>query len=172
MAEPDTTDDHLLGIYLHDHLAGSAGGVDLVRHIAKAHAGTPYEPQLKRLAADVEEDRSSLKQILDKLGLPDHHVHEAFAWVAARAARLKPNGQLVGRSPLSSLEELETFRIALEGKRAGWVTLRLLSENDDRLDKDQLDVLIARGIDQADRVEELRQQIAPHVFRTGSQQEV
>jgi hypothetical protein len=172
MPEPSTTDDNLLRVYLHDHLAGSAGGVDLARRIARVHEGTPYEAPLKRLASDVEEDRESLKQILDKLDLPDHHVHEAFAWVAAKAARLKPNGQIVGRSPLSSLEELETFRIALEGKRAGWVTLRLVADHDDRLDKDQLDTLIARGVDQADRAEDLRQQIAPRVFRTDAQHEV
>jgi hypothetical protein len=166
-----TTDDRLLRIYLHDHLAGAAGGVDLARRIADNHQDTPYAAALGRLADEVEQDRDGLQQVLKSLDMPDHHVHEAFAWMAEKVARLKPNGQLVGRSPLSSLVELETFRIALEGKRAGFTTLRLLADHDSRLDKALLDTLVARGQDEADRVEEIRRQVAATVFRTDTPQE-
>ena len=160
------TDDRLLSVYLHDHLAGAAGGVELVRRAAKEQRDTPVGPGLALLAKDVEQDQESLRSMLSDLGLPDHHVHEAFTWLAEKAMRLKPNGQLVGRSPLTSLIELETIRIALEGKRAGWVSLRLLAEHDARLDKNRLDELIARGVDQADRAEELRRTVASTVFLT------
>jgi hypothetical protein len=40
-----------------------------------------------------------------------------------KAARLKLNGHLLARSPLSSLEELEMLRLGVEGKAAGWRTL-------------------------------------------------
>ncbi|MDX6227075.1 MAG: hypothetical protein QOI76_465 [Frankiales bacterium] len=168
----NTTDDRLLSVYLHDHLAGSAGGVELANRVAKAHADTPIGPALSRLAREIEQDRDALRQVLSDLRMPEHHVHEGLTWLAEKAARLKPNGQLIGRSPLSSLIELETMRIALEGKRAGWDTLRLLADDDERLDPGRLEALIARTIDQADRVEELRQAIARTVFRVDSSQEV
>jgi hypothetical protein len=161
---PETTNDRLLGIYLHDHLAGAAGGVDLVKRAAKEQEGEPEGPGLARLVQDVEQDQSSLRQILSDLGMADHHAHEAFAWLLEKAGRLKPNGQLVGRSPLSSLVELETIRIALEGKLSGWVSLRLLADHDDRLDVGKLDELIVRGKDQCDRAEAMRRAVASRVF--------
>jgi hypothetical protein len=161
---PTTTNDRLLSVYLHDHLAGAAGGVELVRRAAKEQSDAPEGPGLHRLVQDVEEDQSSLRQILADLGMPDHHVHEAFTWLLEKAGRLKPNGQLTGRSPLSSLIELETIRIALEGKLSGWVSLRLLAEHDARLDVERLDVLITRGKDQCDRAEDLRRAVAARVF--------
>jgi hypothetical protein len=168
---PNSTDDRLLSVYLHDHLAGAAGGVELVRRAAKEQAGTPVGPGLARLVEDVEQDQASLRGVLSDLGMADHAVHETFTWLAEKASRLKPNGQLIGRSPLTSLIELETIRIALEGKRAGWVSLRILADQDTRLDRELLDRLIARGIDQADRAEELRRTVAATVFRTTEKQE-
>jgi hypothetical protein len=172
MSAPTATDDRLLRIYLHDHLAGAAGGVDLSRRIAENHKDTPWAAQLQRLAASVEQDKEGLKKILSSLDMPDHHVHEAFAWAAEKLGRLKPNGQLTGRSPLSSLIELETWRIALEGKRAGFTTLRILADHDERLDKQLLDDLIARGQAEADEVEEIRQQVAALVFDPKRQQQL
>jgi hypothetical protein len=163
-ASGTTLDDHLLGVYLHDHLAGAAGGVELVRHAAKEQADTPAGPVLAALAHEIERDRDSLRTILDDLGMTDFAVHEAATWLGEKVARLKPNGQLVGRSPLTSLIEIETLRIALVGKLAGWTTLRTLADDDPRLDADHLDRLIVRGIEQADIAEELRKSMASKVF--------
>jgi hypothetical protein len=43
--------------------------------------------------------------------------------IAERVGRLKSNGRIVRRSPLSSLLELEMLRLAVEGKAACWRTL-------------------------------------------------
>ena len=61
------------------------------------------------------------------LGLPVRHYKLSAAWAAEKAARLKLNGRLLSRSPLSSLEELEMLRLGVEGKAAGWRTLRALA---------------------------------------------
>jgi hypothetical protein len=169
---PNSTDDRLLSVYLHDHLAGAAGGVELLRRAAKEQRDTPVGPGLALLVVDVEEDQQALRDLLAQLGMADHHLHEAVTWLAEKASRLKPNGQLIGRSPLTSLVELETIRIALEGKRAGWASLRILAEQDSRLDASGLDRLIARAVDQADRAEALRRTVAATVFRTTDSQEV
>lgn len=77
------------------------------------------------------------------------------AWIAEKAGRLKLNGRLLTRSPLSRLVELEMLRLGVEGKAAGWRTLRFAADSDNRLDPDRLDELIARAGHQTDLLEEL-----------------
>jgi hypothetical protein len=86
------------------------------------------------------------------------------AWAGEKAGRLKPNGHLMSRSPLSSLEELEMLRLGVEGKAAGWRTLRVLAERDSRLDPARLDDLISRARRQADQLEDLRVNAADQVI--------
>ena len=159
-----TTDDHLLSVYLHDHLAGAAGGVSLAKHVAKAQRDEPAGPELAGLAREIEQDQVTLRSILRELGISDHAVHEKASVLAEKAAHHKPNGQLVGRSPLDSLVELEAMGMAIEGKRAGWVTLRILAESDSRLDVERLDRLVVRAISQAQLVESLRRAAAQSVL--------
>ena len=71
---------------------------------------------------------------MDALGIPVHAYKVYAAWIGEKAARLKLNGYLLARSPLSGLEELEMLRLGVEGKAAGWRTLRVLAETDTRLD--------------------------------------
>jgi hypothetical protein len=78
------------------------------------------------------------------------------AWMGEKAGRLKFNGRILSRSPVSDLEELEPPRLGVEGKAAGWRTLRILAGTDVRLDAERLDELISRASSQADQLEELR----------------
>lgn len=158
-SEPD-----LLGIYLNDHLAGATGGVELARRAAGAHRGSAISDALKRLAAEIVEDRAVLLGMMTALGVPVRHYKSYAAWAAEKVGRLKLNGQIRGRSPLSSVVELEALRLAVEGKAAGWRTLRELAEHDGRLDAGRLDGLLARARQQANTLEELRVGKAAEVF--------
>lgn len=164
MTTSSTTNEHLLTVYLHDHLAGAAGGVSLAKHAAKAQRDEPAGPELARLAEEIEEDRASLRSILRDLGISDHAAHEKASVLAEKVAHHKPNGQLVGRSPLDSLIELEAMAVAIEGKRAGWLSLRTVAASDPRLAVDRLDLLVARAIRQAETVESLRRAAAKSIF--------
>ncbi len=53
-------------------------------------------------------------ELMTTLGVPVRAYKTGAAWVGERAARLKLNGYLVTRSPLSSLEELEMLRLGVE----------------------------------------------------------
>jgi hypothetical protein len=154
----------LLGIYLNDHLAGATGGVALARRMACSHHDPAQRMTLQRLAADIAHDRRALLELMAVLGLPVRHYKLSAAWTAEKAARLKLNGGLLGRSPLSSLEELEMLRLGVEGKAAGWRTLRTLADTDIRLNRDSLDELMARARQQADLLEELRIRAAAHLI--------
>jgi hypothetical protein len=158
-ARPD-----LLGIYLNDHLAGATGGAELARRAASSASGTEAAGPLQRFAAEVTEDRQALLDMMAALGIPVRAYKIYFAWIGEKAGRLKLNGRLLTRSPLSGLEELEMLRLGVEGKAAGWRTLRALAERDGRLDAGRLDQLLVRARSQSGMLEELRLHAAEDVI--------
>ena len=147
-------DPALLGIYLNDHLAGSTTGLELFRRVAGAHRGTPAGVVLERLTREIEEDREELLRIMRTLGVPVRQYKVAAGWAMEKVGRLKLNGRLLSRSPLSSVVEFEALYLGVQGKGAGWRLLRAIE--DPRLDAAQLDRLVDRAAAQADALEELR----------------
>jgi hypothetical protein len=154
----------IVGIYLNDHLAGATAGTELARRMA-ASGHLPDPPgALPRLASEIAEDRAALLEMMAALGVPVRSYKVYAAWAGEKAGRLKPNGRLRARSPLSNLEELELLRLGVEGKAAGWRTLRVLADRDSRLAAGRLDDLIARARRQADLLEDLRVAAAARVI--------
>jgi len=160
----ELTNTSLLGIYLNDHLAGATAGVALIERTALTHEGTPAGPPLAKLAKEIAEDRESLLEMMAALDVGIARYKLAGAWVVERAGRLKLNGRLLSRSPLSSLVELEGMKLGVEGKAAGWRSLRTLAEDDSRLDVAGLDALIARAKAQSRTLEKLRVAAAVEAF--------
>jgi hypothetical protein len=158
----------LLGIYLNDHLAGATSGTELARRVASSGQEVADAELLRRLADDIGSDRQDLLAIMAALQIPVRWYKVGAAWIAEKAGRMKLNGRLITRSPLSSLEELELLRLGVEGKAAGWRTLREMARSDRRLDPARLDELIARARDQAGLLEELRVQAAASLVGTRS----
>ena len=152
----------LLGIYLNDHYAGATAGLALFRRAAGAQAGTPAGAELQRLAGEVAEDRAALRALLDRLGVPVQRSKVLSGWVLEKAARLKPNGRAVRRSPLSSLVELEALVLGVQGKGAGFAALRAADLPGQ--DPAELDRLIAQAERQAEALERLRRQVAAEVL--------
>jgi hypothetical protein len=155
-----------LGVYLNDHLAGATGGAELARRMA-APRRPPAQRALQGLAYEIAEDRAVLLEIMAALGIPVRGYKVYAGWIGEKAGRLKLNGHLLTRSPLSSLEELEVLRLGVEGKAAGWRTLRVLADRDSRLDSRRLDELISRARSQAELLEELRVQAASELIGVG-----
>jgi hypothetical protein len=150
----------VLGIYLNDHLAGATAGTELAHRVARTHPVQGQGGQLKRLAAEVAQDRAALIGMMKALCIPIRAYKVYAAWVGEKAGRVKFNA----RSPLSDLEELELLRLGVEGKAAGWRTLRTLADTDGRLDPGHLDELMSRARRQADLLEELRVRAAEQVI--------
>ena len=154
----------LLAIYLNDHLTGATAGLELFRRAARARRGTPAGDELARLAREIGEDRDTYQELMRLLGVRAARYKLALAWVGEKAARLKSNGRLVRRSPLSDLVELEAMYLGVQGKEAGWQTLRIAAEHDDRLDVDRLDGLVDRARAQVQTLERLRREEARALF--------
>ena len=150
--------DGLLATYLNDHLAGATGGLELFRRATDAQRDTPAGPELERLTAQVAQDRDSLRTIMSTLGVAERTYKVWGGWALEKAARFKPNGFLVRRSPLSDLVELEGLVLGVTGKAAGFRALRAAALP--ALDDAELGRLIERADSQAEVLERLRLQAA------------
>jgi hypothetical protein len=157
--------EDLLGIYLNDHLAGSLAGLELARRMAgAAEPGSESASVLARLVTELAKDRAALLEIMAALGIGVRGYKMFAAWAGEKAGRMKLNGRLATRSPLSGLEEAEVLRLGIEGKAAGWRTLRALADRDGRLDAARLDALLARAASQSEAAETLRMSGAERIL--------
>jgi hypothetical protein len=154
--------DKLLGTYLNDHLAGATVGVELSNRARNSNKHTPLGKFLGELADEIEEDRETLKRIMDTLDVGQDRAKQAVGWLGEKIGRLKPNNRLFGYSPLSRVIELEGLSLGIEGKRSLWQALGVVG--DERLAEFDFDALIARADRQRSRVEEHRLAAADKAF--------
>lgn len=159
-----TSPERLLEIYLADHAAAATAGLELARRVARSNASSPFGEALQRLADEIEHDRRTLKRVVAELGFRESRAKEALAWAGERAARLKPNGQLTGYSPLSRVLELEALSVGIAGKLALWQSLQTLPHVRERLPDVDLEELAARAQRQRDEVEKQRRQAVSNAF--------
>jgi hypothetical protein len=152
--------DDRLSIYLNDHLAGATAGVELARRTAASNRSTSYGPVLQALAEEIEQDRSTLLEIMDRLSVGRDQLKVALSWGAEKAGRLKLNGELFRYSPLSRLEELEGLSLGVEGKLALWLALRQTHGGDKRLRGIDFEELVKRARSQRRRIERQRRRAA------------
>jgi hypothetical protein len=106
--------DRWLSIYLRDHHAASAGGVALARR-----ALGPSHP----IAQQIARDRETLAEVMRQLDIRPSATKVGLVRVAERLGRLKLNGRLFKRSPLSRIVELEVLVVGIRGKEAMWTAL-------------------------------------------------
>lgn len=147
----------LLAIYLRHHTVAAKGGEEFFARAAEGATNPVIQETLTELAAEVADDRQSLLAILERLDIPQPAVGEQLASLGEKVGRLKPNGSLTQRTPLTQVVELEGAADAVQAKRLGWVTLREIAASEPRLDSAELDTLVQRADSQLERLEGLRQ---------------
>jgi len=157
-------DRDLLGIYCNDHLAAAVGGIELVSRMLGRHRGTPHEKQLEGLLDELREEQTVLRSSMAALELPVRQYKLVASWVGEKLARLKLNGHLLSRSPLSDLIEFEFIATAVLAKRCGFETLRVIAAADQRLDAERIDAMIAQADKQHDWLAPARREVAARVF--------
>ena len=114
-APRQSMNSELLSIYLQDHHAASAGGVALARR-----ALGPSHPLAKQIARD----RQALERVMRQLAVTPSALKVGTVRLAELVGRLKLNGRIFERSPLSSVIELEGLVVGVRGKEALWTALR------------------------------------------------
>lgn len=158
---------HWLDIYLNDHLAGATAGAELARRVAGSHQDPEDRKRLVPLAADIAADRQALLRLMRGVGVPVRGHKILAGWLTEKATRLKPNVNVLTRSPLSDLIELEALYLVIQGKAAGWRALLAATANDGLMDQQPLRVLLDRVSDQLAVVEELRIRAGVRLFSHG-----
>lgn len=157
--------DKLLSIYLNDHLAGGSAGLALARRIASNHLRTTARRATETIAHEIAEDRDTLLAIMSRLQVRPKRARANSAILAERVARLKLNGHLLTRSPLSNVIEFESMRLGVEGKLACWHSLLRVAGGDGRLDTSELESLCRRAETQILVLEQLRLEAVANAFQ-------
>jgi hypothetical protein len=172
MAEPadgPAAEHELLAIYLHDHRAGAAAALQLMRR-CRRHAG-PGElaATLAWLESEVDEDRRTLDAIMEGLDIGQSAWKTALSVAVERAGRLKSNGRVFKRSPLSTLLEFEAITAAVYAKRNLWLSLAALAQPSRVGDARRLGELAERANTQLERLQAHHEAVAQHAFGSGTE---
>lgn len=156
-----------LATYVHDHLAGASGALDVLRDLGDNHRGEAFGDFAAQLLAEIEEDRETLQKIANALGGGYSRPKEAVAWAGAKLARFKLGRDLAG--DFGVFQALEALGLGILGKVALWRALAVASESDLRLRGVDFERLATRAEVQHAQVEERRLAAARAVLRPSTQ---
>jgi hypothetical protein len=140
--------DRLLRIYMRDQLALGVLWREIARRAHGSSDGRPEAAALGRVATAIAEDVSTFEQMMRRLGFSTRTPKALMAVVAERVGRLKLNGHLISRSPLSRFEELDFLVMGIDGKVVLWQNLRDGAGLGARLPDVDFDRLIERAREQ------------------------
>ena len=134
-----------IDVYLNDHLAGATFGADLARQLEARTEGTDFQPEMSRLAAEIEADLNTLTDLMERMGATRNPSKQVTAWVAEKASRLKLTGLTSGDDELGTFLSIEALSLGVEGKASLWTTLRELRDHYPELLSSDLDDLLQRA---------------------------
>jgi len=150
--------------YLNDHLAGSVGALELLDRLIETYQGKPVANFLQKLRGDIHDDQEQLKELIQKLGVEESAVRKAGAWIAEKLsrARIQLDESTGGETGL--FLALEALILGITGKRSLWRALQAASRTMPQLARLDYTGLEKRAIEQCERVEAKRLEIARTVF--------
>ena len=153
-----------LTIYLNDHLAGSVGALELVDHLIETYRGKPLEQFFKDLRDEIDADQSTLEKLIETLGAKESAMRKAEAWVAEKLSRAKIRLSDSQEGQMGLLHALEGLVLGITGKRGLWDALAAAAETMPELRELDYARLENRAIEQRDRIEAKRLEVARQVF--------
>lgn len=155
-----------LDVYLNDHLAGSVTGSELADKLTEAYAGRPAGSVLSELAGEIKQDRATLAELMDRLGIEKSPVKQVAGWIGEKVTRLKLSDAVLSDQSLKQLLEFETLSLGVEGKLTLWRALREVRDQYPELQVTDLDGLVKRAERQRSMLEDLRLAAARRALAT------
>ncbi len=152
-----------LAILLRNHQAGGRAAVDLFTRAATAQKNRPYGAELDRLAREAREDLDFNEGVMRRVGVPSSRSQVAALRIGERLGRLKPNGHVLTRAPLSDVIELEGLIATVHIKIAGWQAAQVSGVLEES-ELAELDGLLDRARTQADRLTQMHRTAATHAL--------
>jgi hypothetical protein len=149
-----------LETYLNDHLAGAAVGSELASKISSEYADTRFGPFLAELARDIDQDKVTLEELMERLGIQQSVIKQSGSWIAEKISRLKLSETITGDQDLKRFLEFETLSLGIEGKLSLWRALIEIRESHTELAATDLGKLAKRAESQRSKLEDHRLQVA------------
>jgi hypothetical protein len=154
-----------LASYLNDHLAGSVGALELLDRLIEIYEGKPLADFFAALRSDIHDDQEKLRELIQAVGAEESAVRKAGAWLMEKLSR--------GKMPVSESSEdemglflaLEALALGITGKRSLWKALQAASQSVPQLARLDYPALEKRAMEQWERVETKRLEIARAVLR-------
>lgn len=156
-----------LSSYLNDHLAGSVGALELLDRLIDVYKGKPLERFFRDLRDEIDADQETLKELIAKLGEKESSVRKAGAWIVEKLSRAKIQLSETREGELGLFLALEGLALGIHGKRSLWRALAAASETAPHLRGPDYAALEKRAIEQHDKVEAKRLEVAREVFESG-----
>ena len=149
-----------LGIYLNDHLAGSVAAVELLEDLAKTYHGKPLGVFFQELRTDIQADQDVVREMVDALGASESGVRKAGAWLMEKLGRVKLQLAEDRDGEFGLYQALEGLVLGITGKQLLWRALSSLARNAPELGGRDFAKLEQRAVDQRERAEAKRMEIA------------
>jgi hypothetical protein len=148
--------ERAIHVYLNDHLAGATLGRDLAEQIHQQHEGTALGEVMGSVAAQIDEDRDTLLELMDKMETSRNPVKQAAGWVTEKASRVKFSGALAGDREHGEFMALESLALGVQGKASMWNALKEVADEYAPLRWMNLDELLSRAESQYATLEQER----------------
>ena len=155
-----------LSSYLNDHLAGSVGALELLDRLIDSYKGKALEPFFADLRNEIDADQETLKELIANLGEDESTVRKAGAWVMEKFSRGKIPLDANGEQEMGLFLALEGLALGIHGKQLLWRALATASETASRLRGPDYETLEKRAMEQFERVEAKRLEVAREIFKS------
>lgn len=153
-----------LSSYLNDHLAGSVGALELLDRLIDIYEGKPLERFFIDLRNEIDADQATLQELIANLGAKESTVRKAGAWVIEKFSRGKIQLSENDEEKMGLFLALEALALGIHGKRSLWRALAAASAAIPPLQDQDYVELENRAVEQHDRVEAKRLEVAREVF--------
>jgi hypothetical protein len=118
---------------------------------------------MSQIAAEIDQERDTLTDIMGRVGASENQVKQATAWVGEKASRLKLSGVgglLGGDDDYGLFMSIETLKLGVVGKLGLWEALLQQAPQYEGLDPVELGTLADRARKQAETLERARLELA------------
>jgi hypothetical protein len=150
--------------YLNDHLAGSVSAIELLDYLIDTHKEEPLAKFLQELRVDIVADQDVLKKIVQRFNSNESAIRKAGAWLTEKVARAKLGLAGQKRRQLGLVQALEVLVLGVTGKQLLWRSLNASIGASPLLRGVDLTRLEERAIEQIERLETHRLELAREVL--------
>jgi hypothetical protein len=136
------------------------GAIELGERLVGETAGSEIGPSVARLVDDIKQDRGTLEDLMDGLGISHDPVKQSLGWIGEKLSRLK---LAIGSGPpeLGRLLSLEALSTGVQGKLSLWQSLGSIAAGRPALAGTDFDGLVERARAQLSLLDVLRASVAP-----------